>query len=188
MTPHEFTGDALLKALDKGELTLAPATGTTLAGMVKKSDQPGCIAFTPAGCDAWIDIPTSMIEKAIHIGERRCKDHSHVVVQITLKQPKDAEAQLLAKLLMASAPRAAVESPLHSHEARRPGHVRHQEQGPGSGSGGGIDCDEISRLLLRACLERTPLSSSACVFLYESVYRICGVFGGGSGSYAPAIE
>jgi hypothetical protein len=185
MNPQEFSGDGLLKALEKGELTAPLEIGTALVGMVKKSDQPGCLAFTPAGCDTWVDIPTSMIEKAVHIGERRCKDHSHVVVRITLKQPVTPEGQLLAKLLVASAPRGIPQSPMQPQG--RGMHPRLAMQQIPTGPGGGFDCDEVCQAVLRACIERTPFSSDFCVFLYSGCYRTCGIFTGG-GVFGPILE
>jgi hypothetical protein len=183
MAAQEFSGDALLQALEKGELTSPVATGTTLVGMVKRSDQPGCLSFTPAGCDTWVDMPTSMIEKAVHLGERRCKDHSHAVVRVTLKQPADAEGQLLAKLLMASSPRSAAESPLRPRGRSMP--VRAGRRAISGGLGEGFDCDETCQALLRVCIEDTPFSSDFCVLLYSGCYHTCKIFGG---VFAPIFD
>jgi hypothetical protein len=188
MNPQEFSGDGLLKALEKGELAIPVETGTSLVGMVKKSDQPGSLAFTPAGCDTWVDIPTSMIEKAIHVGERRCKEHSHAVVRITLKQPTSPEGQLLAKLLVASAPRGVPESALPSRTRLPRSRMAMQQRLGGPGGGLGFDCDEACQAVLRACLEHTPLSSEACVFIYSACFRTCGIFGGGGGVFGPILE
>jgi hypothetical protein len=183
MEAREFSGDALLQALEKGELTLPVAAGTTLVGMVKRSDQPGCLSFTPAGCDTWVDMPTSMIEKAVHLGERRCKDHSHAVVRITVKQPADAEGQLLAKLLMALSPRSAADGPLQPRGRLMP--ARAGRRAISIGSATGFDCDEACQALLRGCLEDTPFSSDFCVLLYSACYHTCKVFGG---VFAPVFD
>jgi hypothetical protein len=185
MAEQEFSGDALVQALEKGELTPPAAAGTALVGMVKRSDLPGCLSFTPAGCDTWVDMPTSMIEKAVHLGQRRCKDHSHPVVRITLKQPADAEGQLLAKLLMALSRRSGEDNrPLQPRGRMMP--ARAAQRAPTGGSlGEGFDCDEICQLLLKGCIEDTPFSSEFCVFLYSTCFRTCGVFGG---VFGPIIE
>ena len=126
MNGQELSGEALLKALE--EQTLAPKApaGITLVGMVKQSEEPGCIGFAPAACNAWIDIPTRLIDKAVQLGDRRCGDHVHLVFRITLKEPADAEGKLLGKLLMVS------------------------QGGGGGGGGGGFECD----IFVRRCLRR----------------------------------
>jgi hypothetical protein len=148
MNGQELSGEALLKALE--EQTLAPRApaGITLVGMVKQSKEPGCIGFA-ATCDAWIDIPTHMIDKAVQLGDRRCRDHVHLLFRITLKEPPDEEGKLLGKLLMAS---------------------------QGGGGGGGFDCDIFCQALLKACLERTPFSI-ACVIFYQICYGVCRIPG-----------
>jgi hypothetical protein len=97
-----YDGTALEHAL-KNE-GLAAAAALELFGMVKTSDQPGYIKFTRAGCDAWIDLPTGMIEKAEHMGQTRRKDHSHPLVKITIKEQQNSEARVLATLLTPSIP------------------------------------------------------------------------------------
>jgi len=81
MPGQTFTGDALVEALRSGELD-QPA-GVVLTGMVKESEQPEHVAFARGGCDTWIDVPTSLIERAEHVGARPCEDHSHPVFRIT---------------------------------------------------------------------------------------------------------
>jgi hypothetical protein len=96
MRDETFTGDALEKALVNDELSQPELE---LMGMVKASDQKKHISFTTSGCDDWVDVPTSMIEKAERIGSSRCKDHSHPVFKLTLKQPETPEAHILSALL-----------------------------------------------------------------------------------------
>ncbi len=177
MAGQEFSGDALMEALEKGSLTPPVAAGTTLVGMVKQSDKPGCVSFTPAGCDAWVDMPTGMIEKAVHLGERGCDDHSHPLVRITLKQPADAEGQFFAKLLMASQSRSAAERLLPPRG--RPLTPARMGRARAAASIGSpiLDCDGGCREVLRACIEDTPFSSDLCVFLYGNCYHICTLFG-----------
>lgn len=91
-----FTGASLEKALKENSLT---RSGTTVVGMVKKSEKGGHISFTRSGCDTWIDLPIDLIEQAEQLGQHRCKDHVHPVFKITLKEGKDPEAKLLASLL-----------------------------------------------------------------------------------------
>jgi hypothetical protein len=91
-----FNGASLEQALKDGSLT---PSGITVVGMVKLSDKDAHISFTPAGCDAWVDIPTKLIEEAQQIGQQRCKDHSHPVFEIKLKESNDPEAKVLASVL-----------------------------------------------------------------------------------------
>ena len=93
-----LTGAALEQALATGRFEQSAAH---LTGMVKPSGKPGHIAFTPSGCDSWVDLPTNMIETAEHIGRQTCRDHSHPLFQLTLKEPKDPQAKLLLALVAA---------------------------------------------------------------------------------------
>jgi hypothetical protein len=196
MQGQEFNGDALLQALQKGELTPQPAAGITLVGMVKQSDKPGFVSFTPGGCDTWVDVPTNLIEKAIHLGET----HTHPLVRLTLKQPTDVEGQLLASLLVAS--RKSFEGALtklpmmsklsrgglirgragrgHLSQARIAAIMRAAKVGTATGAGSSVeaarfDCDSHCQAILRACLEGTPFEE-LCVFLYSTCFHLCTLF------------
>lgn len=97
MQETSFTGASLEKALRDD--TLTSSGDVVLVGMVKASEKEGFIGFTPGGCDSWVDIPTGMIENAEKVGQKGCKDHSHPVFRITLKETKNAEGQILLALL-----------------------------------------------------------------------------------------
>ena len=128
MPGQTFTGQALVKALSSGELDHDP--GLVLSGMVKQSEQADHVSFARGGCDTWIELPTSMIEEAEHVGSRPCEDHSHPVFRIRLKESKDPQARLLGQLL-ASQPSMAARAPF-------PGRGLPGSRIPlrGSGSGG----------------------------------------------------
>jgi len=96
MQAKTFTGASLEKALKDNSLT---RSGIVLTGMVKASQKDGYISFTRSGCDSWVDLPSDMVEQAEHLGQNACKDHSHTVVKLTLKEPKDAEAKIVTALL-----------------------------------------------------------------------------------------
>ncbi len=96
MTGEVFSGETLAEALESGALE-QPAT--TLVGMVKPSEQDAHVAFARGGCDSWIDVPTTIIERAEHIGTRPCEDHSHPVLRITLKETNDPQAKLLGAMV-----------------------------------------------------------------------------------------
>lgn len=96
MESQMFSGASLEEAL-KGDLL--DQSEVLLIGMVKQSQTPGYISFTGGGCEHWIEIPTDLIERAERMGSRPCKDHAHPVFRLTLKNPKDPQAQLYASLL-----------------------------------------------------------------------------------------
>ena len=83
MQEKTYDGVGLEQALKSGALA---KHGVVLTGMVKSSEKPHHIGFSLAGCETWVDLPTSMIEQAERRGESRCKDHSHPVFAITLKE------------------------------------------------------------------------------------------------------
>lgn len=96
-----FTGSSLEEALKNGSFT---QSGIELVGMVKASEKKGNVCFTRSGCDNWVDLPIDMIEEAEQIGKNICKDHSHPVMRITLKEPKNQEAKIFAALSSNSTP------------------------------------------------------------------------------------
>jgi hypothetical protein len=96
MPGQSFTGQALAEALSAGEFE---HPGIVLTGMVKPSEQQDHVSFARGGCDTWVDLPTSMIEQAEHVGSRPCEDHSHPVFRITLSESDDPQAKLLGQLL-----------------------------------------------------------------------------------------
>lgn len=96
MKEQIFTGAELETALKSGTLK---ESGTSLTGMVKSSEKEGHISFTRSGCGTWIDLPNEMIERAEHVGNSTCKDHSHPVFNILLKTSDDPYSKILAALL-----------------------------------------------------------------------------------------
>jgi hypothetical protein len=98
MDSKTFTGEQLLAALESGELERESAP---IVGMAKKSEKPGCIAFSMGGCEDWIDLPIALLEKAKkpEIGQHPCKDHFHPIVELTFKQSTDPTIQNLLLLL-----------------------------------------------------------------------------------------
>jgi hypothetical protein len=91
-----LTGAGLAKALAEGKFEEPPAQ---LIGMVKPSAKRGHINFAPAGCESWIDIPSDMIEVAKHLGHQACRDHSHPLFRLSLKEPEETQAKILLSLL-----------------------------------------------------------------------------------------
>jgi hypothetical protein len=96
-----FTGASLEEALRGGALD-QPGASVALIGMVKASGKAGYIAFTRAGCDNWVELPTKMIEKAEQRGVSRCRDHSHPIFELVLNVTDSPEAKIFAALLIMS--------------------------------------------------------------------------------------
>ncbi|WP_193045258.1 hypothetical protein [Mycolicibacterium baixiangningiae] len=96
MRAKTYDGAALEEALRSD---LFANAGVELVGMLKPTDKSGHIQFTKSGCDAWVELPTSMIDNAEHLGQARCKDHSHPIFKILLKEATSPEAKVLATLL-----------------------------------------------------------------------------------------
>jgi hypothetical protein len=96
MAEKIYSGQELEKALLNDDLS---QTGVELVGMVKASEKEGHVSFTASGCDGWVDLPTSMIEQAENVGQSSCKEHSHALFKIRLRESKNPEAQILAALL-----------------------------------------------------------------------------------------
>ena len=93
---NTYSGDALEAALKEG--TVADPT-TVWTGMVKRSDKGGYVSFARFGCEAWVDVPIDMIEHAQSLGVRACRDHSHPVMAVRFKVPKDTEGKTFLALL-----------------------------------------------------------------------------------------
>lgn len=125
MSDESFSGADLEEALEEGTLD---QTQTPLTGMVKQSEKSGHVRFSQSGCDSWVDLPTDMIEHADHVGQRPCRDHSHPVMRITVKEPKDSTGKVLRALLSQS----EVSSPMESSgaSARLPGPIYESRASP----------------------------------------------------------
>lgn len=92
----KLSGIGLENALREGRLTRPPVH---LTGMVKVSEREGYVQFSQAGCDAWVEIPTTLIEQAEHVGYMPCREHSHPQMRITLKSLGNQESEVLLALL-----------------------------------------------------------------------------------------
>jgi hypothetical protein len=177
MSGQQFTGESLAQALQSGALTPATPPGVALVGMVKPSETPGCVAFTLAGCEAWVDVPVAMIESATHLGERRCDDHRHPVVRMMLKEPAGAEARVFRHLLTALSQvsrSAGTGSLTPGRVPRGRGARRRPQEAPGEPGGGIVErCHNFCDDLLRGCLEKTKATSEQCVSLYGTCWSVC---------------
>jgi hypothetical protein len=127
MAEKTFTGASLEQALKSGAIK---TSGITLVGMVKPAEKEGFVSFSRTDCETWVDLPTDLIDEAEHQGEKTCRDHSHPVFRLILKEPRDREAQIFAALLAAPPPAHSHASP-HPMQAQGPGPQFRAGTGPG---------------------------------------------------------
>jgi hypothetical protein len=171
MPGKTFTGETLAQALEAGEFERPAAGGVVLTGMVKPSEQPGHVAFARGGCDTWVDLPTSLIEQAEHVGVRPCDDHSHPVFRIMLRESDDPQAKLLGQLL-ATQPRPIPRMPAPGRRMPSP------PFGPASraAAGGGIhdSCLWVCDWLVRECVGFGG-NYEECLNLRATCSDICGI-------------
>lgn len=74
----------------------------TLVGMVDQDNSnEQTIRFVPGiVCQGWVDVPASLIEHIVFLGNNPCRDHSHPKVEIAFKDSASDEGRVFAKLLM----------------------------------------------------------------------------------------
>jgi hypothetical protein len=166
----------LRDALQAGTLTKPP--GLVIVGMVKPSDDQASIGFTGSGCDAWVDVPVAMIETAEQVGSRPCDDHSHPVFRITLTEPADHQARVLAALLGST--QRGWERPgftgIGDAGARLMGSIsRQRETGPTFPPA--QTCDDFCQYLSTACLW---YDLPFCRLVYLLCSAGCTIFGSAS--------
>jgi hypothetical protein len=92
-----FTPDEFLAALAEDNFKQP----VVLTGMVKKADDPDSVMFASGTlCQNWVKIPLkTMVERVERLGKVPCRDHTHELVRLYLKQPEGPEAGVLAALL-----------------------------------------------------------------------------------------
>jgi hypothetical protein len=169
MPGQTFTGQALVDALSAGEFE---HPGIALTGMVKASEQHDHVAFARGGCDSWVDLPTSMIEQAEHVGSRPCEDHSHPVFRITLRESDDPQAKLLGQLL-ASQPQLGPPLPLAG--LRSPGRPLGAAGRRSAARGGFHDsCLGVCDFLVRECIGFGG-DYDTCIGLRATCSDVCSV-------------
>jgi hypothetical protein len=95
-----LSGEELEKALREDRLE--SQSSIVLTGMIDSAEEEGFLRFTLAGCENWVELPTSIVQQAVVVGRKPCRDHSHAVVELTLKEPKGAAERVLHSLLAQS--------------------------------------------------------------------------------------
>lgn len=98
-----LNGPALEEALARGNFD---EPKPQLVGIVKASSKSGYISVGLAGCESWVDVPSSLVAEAQQIGRQFCEGHSHPVFRLMLSEPTDPEARALIGLLTAGKPAA----------------------------------------------------------------------------------
>jgi hypothetical protein len=167
VTGESYTGEALRDALQAGTLTKPP--GLVIVGMVKPS---------ATRLRSGSPVVVAMIETAEQVGSRPCDDHSHPVFRITLTEPADHQARVLAALLGST--QRSWERPgftgIGDAGARLMGSISQQrETGPTFPPA--QTCDDFCQYLSTACLwYNLPL----CRLVYLLCSAGCTIFGSAS--------
>jgi hypothetical protein len=98
--PQSLTAAEFFESLQQDNLITA--VPITLIGMVKKSEgKEKTIQFALGGnCSNWATIPLELIEDVEIIKTVTCKDHTHPLVRLNLKTPKNPEAKIFSSILL----------------------------------------------------------------------------------------
>jgi len=108
-----LSGPELLDKLTRNELS----SPLILIGMIKPDEHDkNIILFSHSGCLNWVRVPVNSVERANVLGELPCKDHSHSLVSLQIKEPDSELARVLHNLLRTyartdSQPAPAVQAP-----------------------------------------------------------------------------
>ncbi|MGW5865125.1 hypothetical protein ACWFRJ_23450 [Streptomyces sp. NPDC055239] len=124
--PRSFSGEEFLQALASDSVREKPV----IVGMVKKSEEATeSFQFAPGTtCQDWTTIPVSLIDQVELLRQVPCDEHTHSLVQLTLKESDSPEHTVLATLLShyARAGAAPAPSPCGTSSA----HAQPPPQGP----------------------------------------------------------
>src|SRR5262245_57638283 len=76
----------------------------TIIGLAKTDEKSSqVIQFsTSLNCGTWLPLPIEIVESVEHVKTVRCKDHSHPLVKIKLKQPDHSRQDLVFLLTLLS--------------------------------------------------------------------------------------
>jgi len=98
----------------------------SITGMVKKSEgKDKKIEFAPGGnCSHWVTIPLDLIEDVEMIKTIPCKDHSHPLVKLNMKNPKTPEGKIFLALLEGMKQRNEGHQPQPGMQAPWPTHPK----------------------------------------------------------------
>jgi hypothetical protein len=114
--PEEFVAKLKAGGLD------APLA---FVGMAKEAQDDQHLLFASGtACEQWIEVPLALVERVELGGMVPCRDHSHPLVKLELKEPESEEARLFAALARSragSAPAIAGAGPKLPPALRRGG-------------------------------------------------------------------
>ncbi|MER5256008.1 hypothetical protein [Streptomyces sp. NPDC002855] len=123
--PRSFSGEEFLQALTADTVR----EKTAIVGMVKKSEESAdSVQFAPGTtCQDWTTIPVGLIDQVDLLRQVPCDDHTHSLVQLTLKDSDSPEHTVLAALLAHYARIGAAPAP---SPCGTPAHTQPPPQGP----------------------------------------------------------
>ena len=135
VTPREF-----LESLKRDDLK-QPAS---LRGMVKPAEgDADALMFVPGtSCRAWTKVPLALIESVKFLKNVPCRDHTHPLVSLQLKEPKTDEGRMLLSLLQAVASAQRLRQPSRILRGPQAGKGMRNDGGA-SASTHGSWCDTI---------------------------------------------
>ncbi|MFC8132166.1 hypothetical protein [Streptomyces sp. NPDC057302] len=95
--PRSFSGEEFLQALASDSVREKPV----IVGMVKQSEEAAdSVQFAPGTtCQDWTTIPVALIDRVELLRQVPCDEHTHSLVQLTLKESDSPEHAVLATLL-----------------------------------------------------------------------------------------
>jgi hypothetical protein len=97
---RDFTPDEFLSRLSTTRHDVRTST-VTIGGLAKADEKdPSVLLFsTSLSCEAWTPVPTAMVESISELRTVRCKDHSHPLVTLTLKDGATPETAALLAMI-----------------------------------------------------------------------------------------
>ena len=94
---RNFTPSEFMERLARDDFSVAPPL--VLTGMVKNAEDENHLLFAFGFyCKDWIALPIEMIENIQWLASVPCKEHTHPLVNITIKEPESEEAKVFAAL------------------------------------------------------------------------------------------
>lgn len=113
----KLSGAELERAINDGRLDEEHSSTTVFDALVRKSKKKDHIGLCVAGCESFVDVPSTLIASAEKTGFATCGDHGYPRMRIALTISDDPTAQVLSRLL-------ALKNNSAAHPALRPDHPR----------------------------------------------------------------
>jgi hypothetical protein len=115
MSGMKLSGAELERAVNDGRLDEEHSNTTLFDALVRKSKKKDHIGLSVAGCDSFVDVPSTLIASAEKTGFAMCGDHGYPRMRIALTISDDPIAQILSRLL-------AMRNNAVAHSSFRPDH------------------------------------------------------------------